>query len=787
MIFHKIIPGIMAGMVLFLTPPAFAAGVSLKMAEGVALKFITYLGENYTIDDTLLMEQSGQTVGYLVNLNPRGYVLVAGDTIRVPIKAYSLTSSFDRLPPAYVKNLLDELEIPAVNFSSMKTAATSLPEETNRTYWDFLTRTTMIPKEKIKTYTMYTPNTGLLTTQWNQGYPYNKFNPRVGEELTLTGCTQTALAQVMRYHGYPSSGSGVFNHSWNGQNLTAVMNRPFNWSAMPDSVNGNVEQYQQEEVAALMRDLGILNQADFGIDATSASFNYDDFERAFGYAQVLSMDIDDDAFFSTIVNEINNGRPLLLSIPNHMTVADGYASDGSGKKIHVNLGWGGSYDDYYFLDETIIAGGNYFPSDHTIYYNIKPCQGEECNPYTPDSYGNSPVIGSELSDMVIDSTNTLRIEVYDPDGDLVTLSAASSSNNLQVSLTGNLLTLTPMVKDIFCEVTINAVSQDGVSDKTFRVLVLEDMIHIGGQYDIGGQFADKNEVDEYSAYLEGYTTVSGDRGYDNQAFYIWVKDSSGNIVMPADDISISASLPGGIYTICTSLKYSNSYYEYDADFSEYSLTVTCSQLNQSVSDLAAGMGIELSEDSSNTYYRDYDNDGYGDATSPYETTNQPSGYVADKTDCNDYDSTVYPGASEIRGDGIDQDCNGSDLEGFDNPGNYLVLTDSSPVTVSSQVVTQVYGSAGPNNVIIEKGAAVKMINMPGNNTITIKSNLNLFKVSRSGATVNFEGTDGTFLKIPATKTEQTIVFNDCSRVLVIRSGSVLVGQQVVDTQRLPLL
>ncbi|MBF0102345.1 MAG: DUF4214 domain-containing protein [Desulfobacterales bacterium] len=594
---RNIFCGILPVILIVLTQLCFAAEVPQTTAEHVALNFMRYLGENYSIHEIEPMAQSGKKVGYLVKLSPQGYILVAGDTIRVPIKAYSLTSNFDTLPPAYVDAILNELKLPLAHSlkSSGKKASRDEPEDTNRAYWKFLTKDTILSKKNVRTYT---PDTYLLTTKWNQGYPYNKFNPKLGDELTITGCTQTALAQVMRYHAYPSSGSGVFNHTWNGQTLTAVMNRQLNWSAMPDDLNSTTEHYQQEEVAALMRDLGIMNEANLGIDGTYAYFHHDYFERAFGYAPVLEMDTDNSNFFSTIISEINNRRPILLAMPGHMTVADGYASDGSGKKIHVNLGWGGAYDDYYYLDQTNIIGDYTFSPNHIIYYNIQPCQDGECNPYIVSESGNAPVISSDLNEMIINTTKTLRIETYDPDGDNVTLSAASSCNSLQVTLNGNLLTLTPSAEDIFCEIAITANSNDGKTEKKFRVLVLENLIYMGTEYDISGKFANQTEIDEYSAYFEGLTTISGNRGYNNQAFFIWVKDKNGNVVIPASNAPISGTLTADFYTIGTSLKnpFTNYYYGYDANFSSYILNITSKYLNRTVSDIAETKGIMLTDD-----------------------------------------------------------------------------------------------------------------------------------------------------------------------------------------------
>ncbi|PSR13749.1 MAG: hypothetical protein DA408_02675 [Bacteroidetes bacterium] len=64
-----------------------------------------------------------------------------------------------------------------------------------------------------------------------------------------------------------------------------------------------------------------------------------------------------------------------------------------------------------------------------------------------------------------------------------------------------------------------------------------------------------------------------------------------------------------------------------------------------------------------TYFRDADNDSYGDAATTVDTciTFPPAGYVTDDTDCDDGNAGIHPNQPEIADNGIDEDCNGEDL------------------------------------------------------------------------------------------------------------------------------
>jgi hypothetical protein len=82
-----------------------------------------------------------------------------------------------------------------------------------------------------------------------------------------------------------------------------------------------------------------------------------------------------------------------------------------------------------------------------------------------------------------------------------------------------------------------------------------------------------------------------------------------------------------------------------------------------------------------TWYADTDLDGFGDAASFVKAAEQPDGYVANDQDCNDTNSAINPGATELF-DSIDNNCNGVIDEGF------------TPVTWYLDNDADTYGDAG---------------------------------------------------------------------------------------------
>lgn len=290
--------------------------------------------------------ESHATALYVFNNVNGGFMVLSADDELMPMLAYSDNNAFDagNIPPA-MKYWLGEYARQIEYFYAY-------PESGARS---------SSPK-KVAGKAI----TPLLTTQWNQGSPYNNLCPAIGGERTVTGCVATAMAQVMKYHNYPSQGSGYNSYNWTAGNQTLSYDFSkvtFDWDNMVNKYDGvTTTAAQNEAVANLMYACGMSVNMNYDISANggsgAASFNIPrGLINNFGYKNTTTY-VDRDSYSAMsnwedlIYNELLEGRPVLYGgrtnkNEGHQFVCDGY--DGAGK-YHFNWGWGGLSDGYFTLD-----------------------------------------------------------------------------------------------------------------------------------------------------------------------------------------------------------------------------------------------------------------------------------------------------------------------------------------------------------------------------------------------------------------------------------------------------
>jgi hypothetical protein len=431
-----------------------AAPVSLQEAENVALNWFRYAtGHKTRIKHhaRILGSSVGEKPAYrIIELEPRGWVIVASDDVVAPVLGYGETAiDAQRLPPSVAQWLSGiDREIKSVIAADRNGTLMPLGSGgTNTLSWRQLRQA----PETFASLPIRRPlgaggvhpgkepllwkGTGsdLAGIRWNQAPYYNAKTPadtNGPDGHTLTGCVATAMGQVMRYYEHPTSGWGSFGYTdpHYGYQWVDFSSANYRWNEMPFALDANSTSEQIDAVSTLLYHLGVsvameystyssnayYYQPDNDPSAIKALTTYFDYPNAV-YATRVSYYTDGSKVIhyswseweELLKSALDQNDPVLYagtgSLGGHAFVMDGYRTDGT---YHINWGYGGVANGWYRLSSlkfTSQSGDEYdFTNDQqAIFLNVngsidvaayEPPEGDEFGPgggctYNPQGTG----------------------------------------------------------------------------------------------------------------------------------------------------------------------------------------------------------------------------------------------------------------------------------------------------------------------------------------------------------------------------------------------------------------
>lgn len=360
-----------------------AKPVDVGTAQRLGLSFIQHKAMFAKSDVTDLdlsytyRADNGTATMYVFNFNG-GFVIVAADDCSSPILGYSDQGNFDfDNAPDGLRFMLDEISH----------GITTVVEQGETAYGDIVCRWKNLESFGVMHPDRNIPLVGpLIQTKWDQGAPYNMYAPGG----CPTGCVATAMAQLMKYWEWPTTGNG--EHSYMamgyGEQYANFGATTYDWDNMVLNYTAGSTQEQKEAVATLMYHCGVsvnmMYEPDgsgaFSTDVPDAINNY--FSYSDQATHISKAGQPYDKWIALLKSNIDQQIPIYYSGQSseggHAFICDGYDNDGL---FYFNWGWGGSSNGFFLID------GDHFEysGSQAIVYDFIPKYVYDAMPQAPEN------------------------------------------------------------------------------------------------------------------------------------------------------------------------------------------------------------------------------------------------------------------------------------------------------------------------------------------------------------------------------------------------------------------
>ena len=321
-------------------------------------------------------DADGCVLYYSIPLTPQGFVVLSADDRIEPVIAFSATGRFDSFPNNPLKDLLERDMQGRLEGAAQETfAEAGVPSGQSSKWQTLLEAGADLPVQDdggIQSAGLTSVSdvrvAPLLQSKWGQGgaaggYCYDYYTPN----HYVAGCVATAMAQLMRYHSWPTAGIGVHLFRIYVDDVEQYRNTrggdgsggAYNWSQMPYDPEAGVTTAQRQAIGALCYDAGLSVNMGYTSSGSGASTSTADLALidTFGYANSIYGYV-----YATYVNaglttmmhpNLDAGLPVILSISGtnaaHAVLADGYGYNNGMAYHHLNMGWTGLDDAWYQL------------------------------------------------------------------------------------------------------------------------------------------------------------------------------------------------------------------------------------------------------------------------------------------------------------------------------------------------------------------------------------------------------------------------------------------------------